>query len=445
MSNELQKMVTAHKAGSTAGMYSVCSANPFVLRAALQQAKADQSYLLVEATSNQVDQFGGYTGMTPQDFYAFVARLARQENFEASKLILGGDHLGPNVWQNRPASEAMGLAKEQIAAYVSAGFTKIHLDASMALGGDSKEDGLPLKSELVADRSAELCKIAERNALKNKKPVYVIGTDIPIPGGSREDPAQIRITPVEEVREVLEKTRAAFLKKGLDEAWERVIAVVVQPGVEFGDATVFKYNRKKTEVLRAEIEHKSGMVYEAHSTDYQSETALRQMVEDHFAILKVGPWLTFALREALFALHVMEKEICNGYKHVKLSQLMETVEREMLTNPRFWKSHYSGTERQNALARKYSFSDRIRYYWPVASVQKAIDVLIKNLVENPIPLSLLSQYLPNQYTAVCEGELKNNPVDLILDKVKEVLAKYARATRQAGAEMLKPETEPEAN
>jgi len=433
MSSEIQKIVQSHKQGNSRGIYSVCSANPFVLRAAIQQAKADHSVLLLEATSNQVDQFGGYTGMNPKEFYNYVNQIANRENFNTSKLILGGDHLGPNVWQNKSAAEAMALAKEQIAAYVSAGFTKIHLDASMALGGDVKANHLPLDAQLVARRSAELCEIAEQNASDEKKPLYVIGTDVPIPGGAKDGHNQLRITPVEEVSEVIEVTRTAFLKKGLDDAWKRVVGVVVQPGVEFADDTVFNYDRKKAQALRYEIENKGSIVYEAHSTDYQSATALRQMVEDHFVILKVGPWLTFALREAIFSLNIMEKEFLFGQKHIILSQLIETIEQVMKTKPRFWEAHYHGSASQRALARKYSFSDRIRYYWPDSSVQEALNLLINNLNKNPIPLSLLSQYLPKQYQAVREGEIGNNPVDLILSKIKEVLAIYAGATLQAGA------------
>jgi D-tagatose-1,6-bisphosphate aldolase subunit GatZ/KbaZ len=44
-----------------------------------------------------VDQFGGYTGMTPADFRGFVCQLADSLDFPQSQLILGGDHLGPTA------------------------------------------------------------------------------------------------------------------------------------------------------------------------------------------------------------------------------------------------------------------------------------------------------------------------------------------------------------
>ena len=110
----LTEMVRQHKAGKTNGIYAVCSAHPLVLEAAIRYASANQTPLLIEATSNQVDQFGGYTGMTPAGFRGFVCQLADSLNFPQDALILGGDHLGPNRWQNLPAAQAMANADDLI-------------------------------------------------------------------------------------------------------------------------------------------------------------------------------------------------------------------------------------------------------------------------------------------------------------------------------------------
>ncbi|VEA74949.1 D-tagatose-bisphosphate aldolase, class II, non-catalytic subunit [Salmonella enterica subsp. arizonae] len=103
----LTKMVEQHKREKANGIYAVCSAHPLVLESAIRYAHANHTPLLIEATSNQVDQFGGYTGMTPADFRDFVCQLADSLGFPQSELILGGDHLGPNRWQNLPAAQAM--------------------------------------------------------------------------------------------------------------------------------------------------------------------------------------------------------------------------------------------------------------------------------------------------------------------------------------------------
>ena len=424
-------IIEEHKPNPSKGIYSVCSANRFVLQAAMMQALKDNSSLLVEATSNQVDQFGGYTGMTPVDFANYVNSIASEIGFSQSSLILGGDHLGPNVWQDEPEDIAMKNARDQIQAYVKAGFTKIHLDASMPLPGDKSENHLPLDSRLVAQRSADLCLAAEAAAESRSgeiKPIYIIGTDVPIPGGARESLDNIRVTPVNEVEEIITLTQEAFKKRGLEDAWQRVVAVVVQPGVEFSDDDIAEYKPKRAKKLKDYIENHPQMVFEAHSTDYQNPDGLKKMVEDHLVILKVGPWLTYALREAVFSLAAIENEMSVYQHNNSQSNIIETLEQAMLNEPKYWNNHYHGNDQQKAFARKYSFSDRIRYYWPQKSVTDALDLLLKNLKSKPIPLSLIDQFLPVQYQALRSGEITNNPYDFIHHRIIEVLRIYSTAT-----------------
>ncbi|OWY83964.1 class II D-tagatose-bisphosphate aldolase non-catalytic subunit, partial [Raoultella ornithinolytica] len=188
----LQTLLASHRAGANVGLYSVCCSNEQVLRAAMHVALAHGTVLLVEATSNQVDQFGGYTGMTPPQYRDYVGTLADEEGFPLERLILGGDHLGPNAWQKRPAAEAMTHARVLIEAYVAAGFHKIHLDCSMSCA----DDPVPLPDAIVAARSAELAEIAERTAAEHglPPPVYVIGTEVPIPGGEASLAEGLQVT-----------------------------------------------------------------------------------------------------------------------------------------------------------------------------------------------------------------------------------------------------------
>src|SRR3954453_10113980 len=158
--NAVEAIVRRHRAGEPVGIYSVCSAHPLVLRAAMRQAAEDGTVLLIEATSNQVDQFGGYTGMTPDDFRDFVHGLAAEEAFPPDRLILGGDHLGPNRWQGESPDAAMPKADDLVAAYAAAGYAKLHIDCSMRLAGDPD----PLPDALVAERAARLIAVAEANA-----------------------------------------------------------------------------------------------------------------------------------------------------------------------------------------------------------------------------------------------------------------------------------------
>lgn len=431
----LQKLIGRHKRGRPVGIYSICSANPFVLKASMLQAMRDESHVLIESTSNQVDQFGGYTGMTPAVFGRMVQDMAQAVGVPRENVILGGDHLGPNAWRNEPSESAMSKSVDLIRAYVEAGFSKIHLDASMPCADDAAAGREHLSNEVVAERAARLCEVAEQTAAAlptgSARPVYVVGTEVPRPGGALENLQGLEVTSPADAQQTIDVTRRAFESRGLHEAWNRVLAVVVQPGVEFSDASVVDYDRGKAKGLSEFIEKSGQLVFEAHSTDYQRPAQLAEMVEDHFAILKVGPELTFAFREAVFALEMMEQEYLGARPGVTLSNLRAMIERIMLGNPDNWIKHYHGTDAELAFARKYSYSDRSRYYWTHPQLQHALLQLISNLDTSPPPLNLLSQYLRRQYNQVRAGAIANTPESLIHNKVMEVTTKYAAACRMS--------------
>lgn len=425
----IQALIAAHRRGENVGLYSVCCSNEQVLLAAMGVARRYDTVLLIEATSNQVDQFGGYTGMNPAQFRDYVRHLAHAQDFPAERLILGGDHLGPNAWQKRPSDEAMAHARELIAAYVAAGFHKIHLDCSMSCA----DDPTPLPDEIVAARSAELARIAERTARDAglPPPVYVIGTEVPVPGGEASLAGGLAATGPDAAARTLQVHREAFSAPDLLPAWERVIAMVVQPGVDFDHSQVHHYDAQAAAALSAFIETQPRIVFEAHSTDYQTEASLHSLVRDHFAILKVGPAATFAYREALFALASIERELL---PEAEQSRLVEVLDRCMVEHPQHWQNHYHGDAQQQRLLRGYALSDRCRYYWGEPEVRAAVQRLIGNLQRHAPPPILISQFMPEQYAAAIEDRLAD-PLALIRHRIFERLAEYARACarNQAGA------------
>jgi len=418
----VQQIIAAHRRGDAAGLYSVCCSHPSVLRAAMRVATTYDTVLLVEATSNQVDQFGGYTGMTPPQFVAYVHALAKQQGFPLERLVLGGDHLGPNAWQGLDAATAMRHAETLIAAYAAAGFHKIHLDCSMRCADDPQY----LSDEVIAARSARLCIVAEQAAEQAglPPPVYVIGTEVPIPGGEANLAQAGAVTAPSAAQRTLDVHRAAFMQQNLHGAWRRVIAMVVQPGVDFDHTHIQHYDAEQAAALSAFVAGQPGIVFEAHSTDYQRETALHQMVRDHFAILKVGPAATFALREALMALCQIEEELVPAGQ---VSRLMQVLDETMLAQPKHWTKHYPGSSAEQRLLRRYGLSDRCRYYWGEAPVVAAVEKLVANLDALEIPLSLLSQHLPEQYLEVLQGQLAAKADALLEHKIGRLLAQYARA------------------
>ncbi len=434
-SEDLTSLLRSNLEGAPVGLYSVCSAHPLVLKAAFRQALEDHSLLLIESTSNQVNQFGGYTGMTPDSFAKFVTGIATSVGLPPGRLILGGDHLGPHCWRSEAADAAMAKARDLVREYVAAGFRKIHIDTSMACADDLAGQA-GLDERIKTDRASELCLVAEQAWRElppgSARPVYVIGTEVPVPGGERADSGAPEVTTVEEAEATLGLYRSVFQGRGLTAAWDRVIGLVVQPGVEFGDAVIFPYCREKTRGLSRFIETFGTCVFEAHSTDYQAPEGLRELVEDHFAILKVGPWLTFALREAVFGLASIEQEWLGGRPGIRLSEVREVLEQEMLDHPEEWEGYYRGDEHYLRYARRYSYSDRCRYYWARPAVAAAFQALLENLATQPIPLPLLSQFLPPEYQAVRESRIQPKPEELIDHRVRSVLQLYSNACGMRG-------------
>lgn len=406
------------------GIPSICSAHPFVIEAAMRHALKAQSELLVEATCNQVNQDGGYTGMTPADFRRFVEEIAAKLGFPLQKIILGGDHLGPNPWKSMPADQAMEKAEIMIRAYAGAGFTKLHLDTSMGCAGEP----VALPDELTAARAARLAAAAEAVTRDSSgiKPVYIIGTEVPIPGGAMEALDILEVTKPEAAAKTVEVHFAAFEAAGASQAFERVVGVVVQPGVEFGNHNVIAYDSEKARHLSASLANLPNLVFEAHSTDYQRREALRELVQDRFAILKVGPGLTFALREALYGLDQIAAFL---YPSERRETLMAVSEAVMCSDPKNWNKYYHGDAAEQHLQRHFSYSDRIRYYWPEPRMDAAVTTLLSLFGDTEIPETMISQYLQGLYPRLRDGTAAPTAKGLIIGAVDTVLEDYFEACR----------------
>lgn len=429
--NPICAVLSDRSAGKLRGLYACCSANAFVIRAALRRAAQSDTFVLVESTANQVDQNGGYTGMTPQAFRAFLDALAEEEHFPKERLLCGGDHLGPLTWQHLPEAQAMENAEVLVRAYVAAGYIKIHLDTSMRLADDNPT--ARLSDAVIARRAVRLCAAAEdefrQYSQANERavpPVYVIGSEVPIPGGAQENEDTVAVTSPSDFEASYAAFETAFHDAGLCDAWSRIIAFVVQPGVEFADESVVEYNRAAAAPLAACLRRHPNLVFEGHSTDFQPKRCLKELVEDGVAILKVGPALTYTLREGLFALEQIELEL-HLLHEFSPSRFRVTLEEVMLEDKKYWQKYYSGSVIENRFSRAYSYSDRARYYFSDSRIENAIKKLLDNLDEIGIPMALLRQYMPIQYSRVCAGTLQREAQSLLTDHIGDCIDDYMYA------------------
>lgn len=420
------KTILAGQSEAQSGVFSVCTANPLVLRAAARHAKKHNYVAVIEATANQVNQFGGYTGMVPAQYAEMVMKIAAEEGLDEKQMILGGDHLGPLTWQGLSEEEAMANSSELVTLYTLAGFTKIHIDTSMRVATDDPNAALDVR--VCAKRGAKLAncvKAAYEKLVETKpdamRPVLVIGSEVPIPGGSQEHEDSITPTHPDEFRRQMSVFKEEFEAVGAP--IEDVVGFVVQPGVEFGDDFAFQYNPANAVNLIAAMDEYAPIVFEGHSTDFQTTTSLTNMVNDGIRILKVGPALTFGLREALFLLEHCEAVMVKD--PAERSAVQATILAEMNADPGYWKKYYQGTEDEIEYKKLYSYSDRCRYYLPMANIEAAIEKLLANTTS--VPMALICQYLPDQYLKVMDGKLSTNGVDLVIDRVGNWHDQYATA------------------
>jgi D-tagatose-1,6-bisphosphate aldolase subunit GatZ/KbaZ len=391
-----------------------------VIEATLAMARSGDHAVLIEATCNQVNQDGGYSGMTPPDFVRFVHDHAARTELPIDRIILGGDHLGPNPWRGLGAESALDKAAVMVAAYAAAGFTKLHLDTSMRCADDPPV----LSEQVVASRAATLAVVAEKSAMAagHFAPRYVVGTEVPVPGGEPKGLAAIKPTNPGRAGDTIAAHREAFVKHGIADAVERIIALVVQPGVEFSNTDVALYNPDKAVGLSALLSTNPALVFEAHSTDYQPRDQLHELVRDGFAILKVGPELTFALRAALYALDeiaaIIEDEV---------GLLRQTMEQLMVNSPKQWQDYCHGNKNTQKMLRHYGYSDRIRYYWTAAPAVSAVEKLLGRLSSREIPKSLIAQFFPALHDRVLSGQIAAHGRELVIASISDVLARYRLA------------------
>jgi len=387
----LRDFITRNRAGVPLAVPSICSSQRDVIAAAALLAKDYEAPLLVEATSNQVNQFGGYTGMRAADFISFIHGICDATGLDKAQVIFGGDHLGPQAWRGEDADTAMTKAEDLVRSFVEAGFTKIHLDCSEGCLGEAAQ----VSDEVSARRSARLARICEDHAPDPDRIVYVVGTEVPPPGGARAGEDEILPTSPVSASATLAEQRRCFEHDASHAAWDRVIGLVVQPGLEFGAAHVHHFDMASPDALSCVLSDYPHMAFEAHSTDYQRPEVFPELARRHFAILKVGPALTFAYRQAVYALD----HIADWHGIGREGRLSDTMEMLMVARPNHWSRHYAGDDDELHRLRHFSYGDRIRYYWNEPKAKQDVENVIAQLDSRRTPLPLIEQYFASSIIA----------------------------------------------
>jgi D-tagatose-1,6-bisphosphate aldolase subunit GatZ/KbaZ len=407
MADQLRQVIARNRAGETVASPSVCSAHPEVLRASLMLAERLDRSVVIEATSNQVNQDGGYTGMTPADFIAFVGRLAAETGTDPDRIIFGGDHLGPQAWRRLPAEEAMRRAHVMVHDYVTAGFAKIHLDCSEGCAGEPEQ----LNDAVTVPRAADLARTCQKAGGRDL--LFVVGTEVPPPGGARhEEGSDIPATRPDAARLTLAAHMAAF--QGIGE----IGGLVVQPGVEFSPMSVHHLPVDRDPGLIGAIAEWPGVCLEAHSTDYQRPQAFVRLAELGFAFQKVGPALTFAYRQAIYALDRLSA-LAGWQSGPSVPDVMEQI---MLADPAYWQGHYHGNDLR--MQRHAGLADRIRYYWPRPGAQEAVARLMHDLEGRSLPDPLLWQVFDSGVLDLAENLPGERPGALVRAAIQQALLPY---------------------
>ena len=417
MTQVLRQIIAQNRAGRGGAIPSICSAHPVVIEAALLLAHELDTALVIEATSNQVNQDGGYTGMNASDFVAFVHGIAQSVDVDPQGIIFGGDHLGPQAWRSLPPAIAMDKARDLVADYAKAGFGKLHLDCSEGCLGEPAQ----LPDSLTAARSAELAAVALRAAPNPDELIFVIGTEVPPPGGARADEdGDIPATTPAAAKATLAAHKAAFEAAGIGAAWAQIGGLVVQPGVEFSPQHVHHLPMQRDPNLLSALQDDPHICLEAHSTDYQNPAAYPRLAALGFAFQKVGPALTFAWREALYALDKMRAQ--QGGQHGP--SLPKVMEQLMQAEPKHWQGHYPADADNLTSLLHLGLADRIRYYWPHPQAEAAVAALFADLGRLSLDDSAILHHFAQSELASARQSSQSLPYALALGRVQSALRPY---------------------
>lgn len=386
---------------------SFCTANFNVIKILIIFAKYYNLPILLESTSNQVNQFGGYTGLTPRQFYKKIDKLKKKIKIKNKQVMIGADHLGPLPWKKLNSKIALKNAKTLIKKCISLKYDKIHIDSTIVCKDDKN-----LNLNLIRSRSAKIFNTVPKKDIKNI--FFVFGSEVPFAGGGNTN----KIKP-----SVLNNIKVDYflynsILKNLNSNKKNKFSLVVEPGMAFSNSKISLPKLKKFK-KNLSFSKKNNFSYEAHSTDYQRLVTLKKLVKNNFRFLKVGPELTFDFYQAIKKMEKIEDTNCNQKSNISY-ELMKAMSKDN----KYWKDYYKGTKKKIEFLKLNSYLDRMRYYWDSKNVKKSMIKLFKNI--DTIPQKVLKKELKlksNEEKQIDKINLKNSDY-IIFYYLNSTIKKY---------------------
>ena len=387
---------------------SFCSSNFDVLKSIMIFAKYQNFPVLIESTSNQVNQYGGYSGLKPFQFEKKIRRLAKFIKLNNKSLMIGGDHLGPLPWKDLDEATAMKNSKKLVKDCLKAKYKKIHIDTAIICRGEKKID-----RHTVIQRCDEILSVFSKKDFDNV--FLVIGTEVPFAGGGHT----IKSSPTtfESIKEEIDLYSTILKKK-------KKFALVIEPGIGFGNFSVIQAKLKNFG-KRLIFSKKNNFVYEAHSSDYQKISSLKKLVKNNFKFLKIGPELTYFYAKSIFKMEEFEKKI---YKN-NFSNIKNIILKEMKNNNSYWIDYYKAKKKKLDNLKFNSYLDRLRYYWSSKNILNSKKKLFINI--NKINKKKFIRYTDfKKKDFILKEKLKlNNSEFIIYKSIEPILKRYYSACK----------------
>jgi len=389
---------------------SFCTSNFDVIKIILIYAKIYRLSVLIECTSNQVNQFGGYSGLKPKEFYKKIILLSKKIQLNRKYIIFGADHLGPLPWKNLNKKNAFKNAEKLLKSISKEKFEKIHLDTTIVCGNEKK-----LNLDKVRSRFFELFKSIPKKKLKN---IYLVaGSEVPYAGGGD---FKENISKLKDVQNDYSIYNSIINQK---KSKKREFALVIEPGMSFTNDKIFKPNFKNLKNI-SKFSKKKNIFFEAHSTDYQRMDVLKKLVKSNFKFLKVGPELTFKYHQSLKLMLDLEKRYTPIYFRSNLNNELNKI---MKKKNKYWKDYYKGSTSKINFLKFNSLLDRVRYYWNHSSVDRSKEKLFKNI--DRVPKNYIHKNLitvKKTKNILKKYKMKNSEL-IVFNFLRKSLSKYYKA------------------